>query len=55
MTGYEEQWIAYHTDPDRPRVFDPDRPYDWDDGDYPPYNDDDIIYDEDLEDDRVDE
>ena len=52
MTGYEEQWINDHADPDekRPRFFNPDEPMiDWEEGDLPPYEDDDIIYDEDDE------
>jgi len=48
MTGYENKWVDYYTDPDEkePRVFDPDRPV-WDD--------DDDFYDEDAyEEDRND-
>jgi len=49
MTGYENKWVNYYTDPDEkePRMFDPDRPV-WDD-------DDDDFYDEDTyEEDRND-
>jgi len=51
MTGYEEQWINDHADPDekRPRFFNPDHP--WDDDDTPPpYEDeDDFYYEEDFD------
>ncbi len=55
MTGYEEKWIEHHTDPEesvRPRFFNPDYPegIDWEDGDLPPYEDDDFLQDEDEDD-----